>query len=289
METVGEALVWGENQLGLPHHSSYVNEAHEILCWILKIKPTDLFLRIQNRLTARDKIRFFDMMNRRVRQEPVAYITGEKNFFGRDFIVDPSVLIPRPETELLVDQALTHVRKRGIEAPRVLEIGTGSGCIAVTLAHEMPRAHIVAIDISEEALRVASRNAARFKTESNVTFLHSDLYGKLGPEWEGDFDMIISNPPYVSTEVYHTLEAEVRREPRLALDGGPDGLGLIRPLVQHAKRYLSPSGILLLEMGYDQALSVRRILEENHFFQIEIIKDYAQHDRIAKGEMNGPV
>ena len=188
---------------------------------------------------------FLDLLEplvaRRVEREPLQYITGNAEFFRRRFAVDPRVLIPRPETEQLVVQAIEFVRERGIEVPRIADVGTGSGAIAISLALEMPAAEVVATDISIGALEVARQNAAALGAE--VEFFEGDLLGPLlgVGDGRGDvFDVIVSNPPYILHDAMPGLQAEVAREPGLALDGGYDGLDTIRPLLAGIRAALKP-------------------------------------------------
>ncbi len=175
------------------------------------------------------------LVKRRKNREPLSYITGKAEFFKRQFSVDERVLIPRPESEQLVAQAINYVRKRGIEHPRIADVGTGSGAIAISIALEMPSAEVFATDISSEALEVAHMNARRLGAE--VKFAQGNLLGPL----QGKFDIIVSNPPYIKSHVIKSLEAEITREPRIALDGGPDGIKVIAPLLEEIQRMLKPS------------------------------------------------
>ena len=175
------------------------------------------------------------LVERRINREPLSYITGKTEFFKRQFTVDERVLIPRPESEQLVVRAIDYVRKCGIENPRVADVGTGSGAIAISIALEMPSAEVFATDISSEALEVAHMNARRLGAE--VKFAQGNLLGPL----QGKFDIIVSNPPYIKSHVIKSLEAEITREPQIALDGGPDGIKIIAPLLEEIQRMLKPS------------------------------------------------
>jgi len=175
------------------------------------------------------------LVERRINREPLSYITGKTEFFKRQFTVDERVLIPRPESEQLIVRAIDYVRKCGIENPRVADVGTGSGAIGISIALEMPSAEVFATDISSEALEVAHMNARRLGAE--VKFAQGNLLGPL----QGKFDIIVSNPPYIKSHVIKSLEAEITREPRIALDGGPDGIKVIAPLLEEIQRMLKPS------------------------------------------------
>lgn len=175
------------------------------------------------------------LVERRINREPLSYITGKTEFFKRQFTVDERVLIPRPESEQLIVRAIDYVRKCGIENPRIADVGTGSGAIAISIALEMPSAEVFATDISSEALEVAHMNARRLGAE--VKFAQGNLLGPL----QGKFDIIVSNPPYIKSHVIKSLGAEITREPRIALDGGPDGIKVIAPLLEEIQRMLKPS------------------------------------------------
>jgi release factor glutamine methyltransferase len=204
------------------------------------------------------------LLARRAHAEPIAYITGEREFYGRTFRVTPDVLIPRPETELVVEDALACLRsvppdRTRPQPPLVVDVGTGSGCIAITVALEHPAARIVATDISHAALAVAADNAQRLGVADRLTFRH----GPLLAGWSEAADLIVSNPPYVATADRAALPADVAGyEPATALFGGPDGLEVLRALISSAPGALAPDGWLVLEMGFGQASEVQRLVRE---------------------------
>ncbi len=215
----------------------------------------------------------------RSKRIPLAYLLGTQPFLGHEFEVTPSVLIPRPETEILVKKISVKLGKESIG--RALDIGTGSGCIAVGLASACPRLTLTATDASAEALQLAKKNAILNGFEERIIFIHSLLFeGLNGAE---AFDAILSNPPYIKTAELNALEAEIHFEPRLALDGGADGLEVIRPLVQQSSRFLKSGGILALEIGYDQSDSVEELMSRAGFGEIEKVKDSQQIDRVLMG------
>ena len=206
--------------------------------------------------------RLAPLITRRAAHEPVAYLTGEREFFGRPFRVTPDVLIPRPETELLVEAALGLLAARPA-ACRVLDVGTGSGCLAVTIACERPDARLTATDVSAAALAVAEENAVRHTVSGRIRWVHGSLVGPVAEPW----DLIVSNPPYIARGDRDSLPPDVRDfEPELALYGGEDGLAVIRAIVQAARGALTPTGTLLLEIGAGQAEAVDRCFAETQAF-----------------------
>lgn len=211
------------------------------------------FAALREPLDAARQARIERLVGRRAQGEPLAYITGHREFYGLDFIVNPAVLIPRQETELLVDKALewaaSWAAERGHNAPLVADVGTGSGAIAVALACVLPRARVCAIDASAAALAVADRNRRRHGVAERVALLQGDLLTALKP----GVDVVVSNPPYIASALLSGLPREVRREPALALDGGQDGLRLTRRLIAQAARRLNRGGLLLAEIAPEQA------------------------------------
>ena len=220
-----------------------------------------------------------DWFARRRTGEPAAYITGRREFYGVALHITPDVLIPRPETELLVELALGRIPRA---SARVLELGTGSGAIALALARERPDLAIVATDISEAALAVARRNSREHRAA--IEFVNSDWFEALGP---GRFDLIVSNPPYVAAEDAHLERGDVRFEPRLALVSGEDGLDCIRRIAARAQSRLRPGGWLLLEHGYDQKEPCVELFLELGYAEVEDLKDLAGLPRACAGRWRG--
>lgn len=213
--------------------------------------------------------RYWELVKQRASGKPMQYITGHQEFWGLDFLVTPDVLIPRPETEHSVEAVLEIVRRCGLEAPAIVDVGTGSGCIAIALAHSLPNASITAVDISPHALAVARRNAERH--HAAVEFLESDLLAAvLGRK----FDLVVSNPPYIGTEHPENAQRQVRDfEPALALWGGSTGLEIYARLIPQAHAALKPSGHLVLEIGYSIESAVRALLSELEWEQVEVVPD----------------
>lgn len=227
-----------------------------------------------------DKYREF--INRRCSRIPLQHIMGSTGFMGLDFAVNEHVLIPRWDTECLVEEALIHT----MDGDKVLDMCTGSGCILLSIMHYKNEINGVGADISEEALKVAKMNADRLlkTSDEKPRFVRGDLYDALSDEDRGSFDIIVSNPPYIRPEVIKTLEPEVRDyEPMTALYGGEDGLLFYRRITEHAKDYLKKGGFLLYEIGYDQAEQVTDIMEQNGFMDVKVIKDLAGLDRVVSG------
>ncbi len=231
---------------------------------------------------ARERLDAFLALARRRRDgEPVAYLTGTREFWGLPLVVSPAVLIPRPETETLVELALARLPMD--RDSRVLDLGTGSGAIALAIAHERPRARILATDVSADALDVARDNARRLGL-ANVEFAMADWYDGLAPATAGDgFDLIASNPPYIDARDSHLQEGDVRFEPRRALTPGGDGLGAIRRIVAGASERLAPGGTLVVEHGYDQADAVQAMFATAGFADIVMARDLAGIPRVVAG------
>lgn len=226
---------------------------------------------------------FDALAERRLAGEPLQYITGWVDFMGARFIVNENVFIPRPETEVLAEEALRAMRHALCDYRRlsVLDLCTGSGCIAVSIAKNIKAAEITAIDISEEALEAARRNAALLKVPERVRFYRGDLFQALMFEKNQRFDIIVCNPPYIKSGDIRSLQREVTREPYIALDGGSDGLEFYRRLAASAHQYLKKEGVLLFEIGAGQRQDVECILHDTNMYQIKnVIKDFSGIDRV---------
>ncbi|WP_025322703.1 peptide chain release factor N(5)-glutamine methyltransferase [Deferrisoma camini] len=250
-------------------------DAEVLLAHVLGVPRIRLYTEFDKPLEEAEVAAYREAVRRRARREPVAYITGEREFWSLRFRVAPGVLVPRPETELLVEAALEGTADTG----RVLDLGTGSGCVVVAFLRERPGWTGVGVDASAEALEVARENAGSLGVADRLELRQGDLFGPVGGE---RFDRIVSNPPYVPTAELETLEPEVNRfEPRGALDGGPDGLAVIRRIAAAAAGFLAPGGRLVLEFGRGQERAVAAILEEAGFSQVEIRDDLAGIPRVA--------
>ena len=254
--SIAEALRQASRALDQAGVAEARREAGSLLSHVIGRDRTFLISHAEDELVEDDWRRFEEAVVRRAAGEPTQYITGTQDFFGRTFRVTPDVLIPRPETELLVEAALKVMNANAA----VCDVGTGSGCIAVTLLCERNDAHAVAIDVSEAALEVARQNARALSVEERIEFVRSDCFDELKPA-AARFDLIVSNPPYVSANMIPGLQREVRdHEPKLALSPGPDGLSVIRRLLAAAPAFIRGNGHLLMEIGFDQGEVVRELV-----------------------------
>ncbi len=271
----------------LQHHSKQLEVALnldsssariEVQCLlqaVLQVNRAWLFTHPEQSLDADQHARYMTLFERRLRGEPIAYLLGEREFYGLVFKVSPATLIPRPETELLVELALQRIPQQG--AFRVLDLGTGSGAIALSIAHARTSAEVVAVDASAAALEVAQFNSQRLGL-ANVRLLQSDWFSALHGE---RFDIIVSNPPYIAAGDAHLEQGDVRFEPRTALASGANGLEDTRRIIAQAREHLSTNGRLLLEHGYDQAEQVRVLLQRAGFTGVFSARDLAGIERVS--------
>lgn len=252
-------------------------ELRMILCHVLNLTRTGLITQDQRKILPAELVQIEALSARREQGEPMAYILGQREFYGLPFHVSPAVLIPRPETELLVELALARMPPA---APmRVLDMGTGSGALAVALAHERRQAQVWALDASEAALAIARQNAA--SNQVQVQFLHSDWYAALPPNTR--FDLIVANPPYIVAGDAHLQQGDLRFEPLDALTDHQDGLSCLRQIVAGARGHLVQGGWLLMEHGYDQASAVRDLLQAAGLEQVQSWQDLAGIERVSGG------
>jgi len=256
-------------------------DAQVLLSHVLGLERVMLYAYFDRPVSEPERERFRELVKRRARGEPVAYLVGEREFWSLPFSVSPAVLIPRPDTERLVEIALELAR--AWTAPRILDVGTGSGCVAAALAKELPAARVTAVDVSEAALAVARANFE--KNGLAVEALNSDLVSALG---DRRFDLIVANLPYIPHRDLAGLAADVRDfEPRLALDGGADGLELVRRFIAAAPARLDPGGAIALEAGFDQLDRVAAALAEAGYGAIEVHTDLGGHPRVASARAPG--
>jgi release factor glutamine methyltransferase len=257
--TVRRLLEWTVEFLRKKNVESPLLEAQILLAHALGCKKIELYVRYEEEPAEDRRTAYRDMIRKRAEGMPVAYLVGHREFYSLSFDVTPAVLIPRPETETLVLEALRLLKP--LDSPRVLDLGTGSGCIAVSIAKQHKAARVTAIDTSSSALAVAAGNAARHGVADRVTFAEGDLFAPVAGQ---TFDAMVSNPPYIAHAEFPTLDPGVRDfEPRSALDGGPDGLAFYRRIAAEAPAYLKPGGTILVEVGATQAAAVRELFAAN--------------------------
>lgn len=257
-------------------------EARMLLCHVTSFTRTQLITRDDDALSPAQRDAFATLLARRLTGEPMAYLLGEREFFGRTFRVTPDVLIPRPDTEVAAEASLA--RLAGIPAPRVLDMGTGSGILAVTIARERPDAEVWATDISRGALMVAQDNARALRAD-NIRFLVSDWYESL-PE-DTRFHLIVSNPPYIAAGDPHLAHGDLRFEPIDALTDHGNGLSDLSLIVTGATARLMPNGWLLMEHGFDQGAATRDLLTSAGFAEVFTARDLAGHERCSGGRLPG--
>ncbi|WP_292044117.1 peptide chain release factor N(5)-glutamine methyltransferase [Massilia sp. UBA6681] len=248
-----------------------------LLCHALGVSRVGLITQSERALTSAEAAHLDALVQRRLAGEPIAYIVGEREFFGLPFRVGPGVLIPRPDTELIVELSLERLPPRG----RLLDMGTGSGAIAVACAHSRRDASVTALDLSEEALAIARANAAA--NGAQVRFLRSDWFAAIGEE---RFELIASNPPYIAAGDAHLSQGDLRFEPVGALTDHADGLTALLNIVDGAPDHLVPGGWLLLEHGYDQAEAVRALLAARGFLEVQSWRDLAGIERVSGGRLS---
>jgi len=258
--------------------SSHVLDTELLLSKSLNKSREELLINLDQNINKRDLTNFNKYLIRRSNKEPIAYLLGEKEFWSKKFFVNKDTLIPRPETELLVEKLVTIYKEKRIT---ILDIGTGTGCIIASLLSELKNSSGTAVDISREAILVAKKNACKFKVSDRIKFLHKpfeELYGK-------KFDLIVSNPPYIKRMDIKNLSDDIKKfEPRMALDGGNDGLDLIKKVIYKSMEILKINGTLALEIGDEQIKKVSKILIDNKFRIKCVIKDYENNVRCVLAE-----
>ena len=252
-------------------------EARILMAHALQCSRVQLVIRDNDALSAEQVNEISGLLLRRMQGEPIAYLTGEREFYGLRFAVTPDVLIPRPETELLVELGMERLPQAG----RAADLGTGSGAVAVALAHARRDAHVTATDISEAALTIARRNADHHRVK--IELLRSDWFDVL----DGLFDLIVSNPPYIAASDVHLTQGDLRFEPPSALTDHANGMTALSTLIDGAPAHLKPGGWLLLEHGYDQATAVRKLLARAGWSDVQSWRDLAGIERVSGGRLGG--
>jgi release factor glutamine methyltransferase len=287
-QTIRCVLVGATQRLKAAGIDSARVDAEVLMCHALRVEKSQLYVSLDEPLELSARHRFGDLLVRRLHREPIAYITGCQEFWSLDFLVTPDVLIPRPETERLVEISLECAGAFDGDLPlRILDIGTGSGALAVTLAKELPRAQVLATDVSPAALEIARHNAARHQAADRIQFRASNLFDSIR---EREFHLIVSNPPYVGRGEFAALTPEVsHREPRTALDGGLDGLDQYRGIVAEGFRHLLPGGALIMELGAAMARAVGELLSGAGNYTTPVVyQDYARKDRVIVAHAASP-
>jgi release factor glutamine methyltransferase len=288
--TVREAAAEGKRTLKSPCLNAQITtpdlDASLLLAEAMQISKEELITRGEEPLTPDECKKYKKLLEGRISGECIAYILGKKEFWDLEFFVNKSVLVPRPDTEILVEAVLSKLDKaagNGKEAKRVLDLCTGSGAIAISLKHEMPDLEVWATDISTEALETAGINARRHQLAESIRFYQGHLFKALPAGLT--FHAIVSNPPYIPSGEIARLPPEVQMEPRIALDGGKDGFEIIQEIITHAPNYLEPGGVLLLEASPEQMKIISTALEQNRFKNIKTYNDLSQMERAIEGTM----
>ena len=273
-----EAIKAGSKLLKEKNISTYILDSELLLSKSLNKPREEILINLEQNINKKVLADFNKYLLRRSKKEPIAYLLGEKEFWSKKFFVNKDTLIPRPETELLVDKLVTIFKKKRIT---ILDIGTGTGCIIISLLIELKNSTGMAVDISREAIIIAKKNACKFNLSERIKFLHKplkDLYGK-------KFDLIVSNPPYIKRKDIKNLSDDIKKyEPKMALDGGNDGLDLIKKIIYKSKKILKINGTLALEIGNEQINKVSKILIDNKFRINYVIKDYKNNIRCVIAE-----
>lgn len=256
-------------------------EANSLLAFALEKDRTFLVAHSEYELNGEEETRFQDFLARRARREPFQYITGRQEFYGLDFLVTEDVLIPRPETELIVENAIEILRSK--EKAKICEVGIGSGCISTAILRNVETARAIGLDISEKALNIARKNSETHRVSERLKLEISDVFAALTNE---KFDLIVSNPPYISSEDIENLQAEVRDyEPVAALTDGKDGFSIIEKITNESPKFLKENGFLLMEIGFNQAEEVGRMFSPEVWRAVEVLPDLQGIPRMVKAEV----
>jgi release factor glutamine methyltransferase len=280
--TIGRVIRWAAEDFAKRSHHAPRLDAELLLGAALGLDRVRLIIESERTLTAHELARYRSLIERRRRGEPIAYILGRREFFGLDLVVDRRVLVPRPDTEALVEVALERTRGRSAYG-RALDLCTGSGCVALAFAKARPTWRVTATDLDEDALALAWENTRRTGIAHALRVLPGDLFAPVRSE---RFDLVVGNPPYIPSSDIAGLMVDVRDfEPRRALDGGPDGLDLVRTIVREAPERLTPGGLLALEVGFDQGDRVAVLFQSAGFSAIERRRDYGGHERVVSGRL----
>jgi release factor glutamine methyltransferase len=284
--SIGRVVRWAAEDFARKGFSSPRLDAELLLGHVLGLDRIRLIVDANRPLAERELTAYRELIKRRRRGEPIAYIRGEREFYGLPFRVDSRVLVPRPDTETLVETALRRTKPRSLYG-RALDLCTGSGCVAIAFARSRPTWRVTGSDLSSDALAVARENRERLGSVHNTSFTEGDLFAPLAPA--ACFELITGNPPYIPRAEIAELAPDVRDfEPRLALDGGDDGLDLVRRIIEEAPSHLAPGAVLALEIGYGQAAAVTALFEQRGFRDVARDKDYGGVERVVSGVYGPP-
>ena len=257
-------------------------EASSLLAFVLGKDRTFLFAHSEYKLSSQEEKRFWEFIGRRAKREPFQHITGKQEFYGLDFFVSKDVLIPRPETELIVENAIEILRE--IDSPKFCEIGIGSGCISVSILSEVKIARAKGFEVSEKALKIAERNAERHEVSGRLKLEISDVFENLQNE---KFDLIVSNPPYISSADFAGLQPEVRDfDPKIALTDGKDGFSILSEIIKKSPKFLKSGGFLLLEIGIGQGEPIKKMFSDTIWKKVGILPDLQGIPRTVKARLN---
>tara|TARA_Y100001970_G_scaffold11583_1_gene13359 strand:- start:1818 stop:2660 length:843 start_codon:yes stop_codon:yes gene_type:complete len=269
-----EVLIKGTKILKLNNIKSFNLDSEILLASSLNLDRTRLLLNLNNKIKKKQKKIFFDLINRRKNNEPIAYILGFKEFWKNKFKINKSALIPRPDTEIVVEETLKEIKKN--ESKQILDIGTGSGCIILSVLNERKKSFGYGIDVSKKALNLAKSNAKIQHINNRIKFLKSDIDNY----YYGKYDLILSNPPYIKLSDLNVLDKDIKCfEPNLALNGGIDGFSKIRKVIKQSSLLIKKKGKLILEIGLNQAIKTEEILKINDFYINRIVKDFSGVNR----------
>lgn len=276
--TVREILGIAENRMADGGIDQSKTDAELLLCHMMHCERKDLFMRWGMFLDEKEAVEFFELVDVRMNGTPLQYITGKQYFMELCLDVDESVLIPRQDTEILVNEVNKYIEENRLTKARVLDLCTGSGVIAISLAKKQPTIKITASDVSADALKIAEKNASRLGVSKNIKFVKSDVFEGLKRK---KYDIIVTNPPYIPSGVLPSLQREIyEHEPLLALDGGEDGLDVYRRIVGSASNHLRKKGALFMEIGHDQADDVRALMDSESV----VVKDLSGMDRVIRSK-----
>lgn len=284
--TINELIKKGINEIEKGDFNNPLLDVQLLMCYTLNVDRLYIYTHGNDILEEQHVDKFFKLVNIRKSGYPLQYILKKQEFMGLDFFVDEGVLVPRPDTEVLVEKIIDIVEKgyfKDNESLNILDIGTGSGAITLSLAHYIKNSLLYSVDISKKALEIANENMMNLGLENRVKLLEGDLLDKLDSSLIDKFNIIVSNPPYIPSKDIDDLQIEVSKyEPRLALDGGLDGLDFYKRIIDKAPLYLKENGLLAFEIGYNQAKELKNLLSKSRGFRdIEVIKDLGGNDRVV--------